>query len=314
MRYHQIAWVERYRIGGLVAVGECPAAIARHVGRHRSTILRELRRNGGRGGSYQPEAAQEQAARRRGAASRRSHFAPAERLVRGLLERQWSPAQVAGHLHRTGPVAISHERIYRYIWADKFAGGALYRHLRGRQRPRLKRGRYHDPRGRMPRKRLLRDRPAIVADRRRVGDWEIDTVLGHGSPDCVVTLVERKTGYRLLGKLPARTSAALNRRVRQLLRRSSRPVWTITADNGSELDGYPALEAATGARFYFAPPYHAWVRGTNENTNGLVRQYLPRGASMKGLTQRTCTAIAARLNRRPRHRLGFRTPEECYVR
>lgn len=135
---------------------------------------------------------------------------------------------------------------------------------------------------------------------------------GQAGP-CVLSLVERKTGYVVIGKLMARTMRAVNRRATQLIRRQRRPVRTITADNGTEFHGYPAIEQATTARFYFATPHHAWERGTNENTNGLLRQYLPKGKSMASLTQHTCNRIATKLNRRPRKRLGYRTPEECYV-
>jgi IS30 family transposase len=160
--------------------------------------------------------------------------------------------------------------------------------------------------------RSIATRPASIARRARIGHWEIDTVLGVGSRDCIVSLVERKTGYVLIGKLAARTAAAYARRTIGLLQRQARPVRSITADNGSEGAGYRGIERRTGTRFYFATPYHAWERGTNENTNGLIRQYLPKGRSMAGLTQRDCTRIARHLNRRPRKRLGFRTPEECY--
>ena len=127
-------------------------------------------------------------------------------------------------------------------------------------------------------------------------------------------MVERKTGYLVLGKLAARTTAEVNRRAAALLQAQPHPVHTVTSDNGTEFHGYEALEATTAARFYFATPHHAWERGTNENTNGLVRQYAPKRRTMRPLTQQDCTAIARQLNQRPRKRLGYRTPEECYAR
>ena len=130
---------------------------------------------------------------------------------------------------------------------------------------------------------------------------------------CVFSMVERKSGYLLLGQLEQRTSACVNARARQLIAAQRRPVRTITVDNGTEFHDYTKLERATGARFYFATPHHAWERGTNENTNGLVRQYLPKRQSMAHLTQHDCNRIAAKLNRRPRKRLNYRTPEECYA-
>ncbi len=138
-------------------------------------------------------------------------------------------------------------------------------------------------------------------------------MLGPGRA-CILSLVERKTGYVVLGQLRARTTAEVNRRATQLIRAQRHPVHTITADNGTEFHDYPAIERATGTRFYFATPHHAWERGTNENTNGLLRQYLPKRRSMASLTQDDCERIAGTLNRRPRKRLGYRTPEECYAR
>ena len=149
--------------------------------------------------------------------------------------------------------------------------------------------------------------------RDQVGHWEIDTMLGAGQAGpCILTLVERKTGYVVIGQLRARTTAEVNRRTTQLIRHQHRVVRTITADNGTEFHGYAAIEHATRARFYFATPHHAWERGTNENTNGLIRQYLPKKQSMAHLTQHDCNRIATKLNTRPRKRLGYRTPEECY--
>jgi IS30 family transposase len=133
------------------------------------------------------------------------------------------------------------------------------------------------------------------------------------SSDCIVTLVERKSGYLAIGKLAARTVLQTNRAILALMRRHRGRVRTITADNGSEFHGYAAVEAATGVRFYFATPHHSWERGTNENTNGLIRQYLPKGQSMTSLTQSQCDAIAHHLNNRPRKRHGYKTPKQCFL-
>ena len=162
-------------------------------------------------------------------------------------------------------------------------------------------------------KRPISARPAVVETRAQLGHWETDTVLGPGRP-CVLSLVERKTGYLVVGKLPRRSTAAVNQCAQQLIAAQPHPVRTLTVDNGTEFHDYAALERATATRFYFATPHHAWERGTNENTNGLLRQYLPKRQSMAHLTQLACNQIAAKLNHRPRKRLGYRTPEECYAR
>jgi IS30 family transposase len=188
-------------------------------------------------------------------------------------------------------------------------------HLRGARKQRRKRYGRYDSRGRLAGKRPITDRPAAVATRTQVGHWEVDTMLGAGQAGpCVLTLVERKTGYVAIGKLHARTTAHVTQRATQLIRRQPRPVRTVTADNGTEFHDYATIERRTATRFYFATPHHAWERGTNENTNGLIRQFLPKGQSMADLSQHDCNRIAQQLNRRPRKRLGYRTPEECYAR
>jgi transposase, IS30 family len=317
MTYHQITFAERYTLGLLRQRGLRPAAIARVLGRHRSTIGREVRRNRAHSdATYRPQLADWYARGRRSRARRNRRFtAAAWARVQALLRKDWSPEQVAGWLRRQGELAISHETIYRYIWADKRCGGTLHQHLRGARKRFRKRYGHYDSRGRLAGKRPITARPLAAERRSEVGHWEGDTMLGAGqAAPCVLSLVERKTGYLVLGKLPRRTSAAVNRRARGLILAQPRAVQTITVDNGTEFHEYAALERATATRVYFATPHHAWERGTNENTNGLLRQYLPKGQSMAQLTQHDCHRIAATLNRRPRKRLGYRTPEECYVR
>jgi IS30 family transposase len=288
--------------------------IARSLGRHRSTVCREVRRNSTRAdGRYRAFTAQERTNGRRSRSRRNQRFTAEDlAVVNELLCRQWSPEQVAGYLRRTGQLLISHETIYRHVWRDKKAGGALYTHLRGARKRRRKRYGAYDSRGRLAGKRMISERPAEVETRGRVGHWEADTVAGAGAKDCVLTLVERKTGLVLVGKLADRTAASLSRRAVSMIRGHRGRFETVTADNGTEFHGYERVERLTGAAFYFARPYHSWERGSNENANGLLRQYLPKGESMAGLTQYQCNAIAKKLNTRPRRRLGFRTPLECF--
>ena len=315
MMYRQITFGERYAIGMLRRQGCTPSDIARILGRHRSTIIREVQRNRKVcDGGYRPQLADWYARGRRSRSRRNRRFSKNDlKRVRRLLKKKWSPEQVSGYLSRRRILQISHETIYRYIWEDKRQGGALYTHLRGAQKQRRKRYRSYDSRGRLASKRHISTRPAAVDTRKQIGHWEVDTVVGPGRP-CLLSLVERTTGYVVLGKLNARTTAEVNQRATQLIRRQPRTVRTITADNGTEFHGYSTIEKATSTRFYFANPYHSWERGTNENTNGLIRQYVPKGESMEHLSQHQCNAIARQLNQRPRKRLDFQTPEECYVR
>ena len=197
---------------------------------------------------------------------------------------------------------------------DKAAGGQLFTHLRCARKHCRKRYGAYDSRGRLAGKRPIAARPIGAENRSRFGHWEGDTMLGAGQAGpCVLTLVERKSGFVAIGKLRQRTGAYVNARAEQLVRGQPRPVHTITVDNGTEFHAYAQLEQCIEARFYFATPHHAWERGTNENTNGLIRQYLPKRASMADVSQHDCNRIATTRNRRPRKRLGYRTPEECYV-
>jgi len=207
---------------------------------------------------------------------------------------------------------ISHETIYRYVWEDRARGGDLCTQLRCARKQRRKRYARYDSRGRLAGKRHLSERPAQVERRAQVGHWEIDTLMGVGNTHCVVTLVERATGYVLIGKLAERTASEVTRRTIELMRKHAGRFRTITADNGTEFHSYQKIEQATGVTFYFATPHHAWERATNENTNGLIRQYLPKRKSMAHVTQWDCNRIAKKLNTRPRKRYDFDTPEERF--
>jgi len=316
MSYSQIAPWERYAIAALLAARFNRAQIAHILGRHRSTIGRELRRNAARStGWYSAKLANDYTRTRRWRTREHSQYSAGQwRQVERLLEGWLSPEQIAGHLQRLGLFSICHETIYRYVRADRREGGTLYLNLRQSHRRRRKRYERRGPRAAHPFKRHIDDRPGSAERRAMIGHWEIDTMAGPDpSGPCVLTLVERASGYVALGFLRARTAADVNARAIELIRAQPRPVLTITADNGSEFAGFPTIEQATGVRFYFTNPYHAWERGTNENTNGLIRQFLPKGQSLANLTQRECTRIARVLNQRPRKRLRYRTPEACYV-
>jgi IS30 family transposase len=234
-------------------------------------------------------------------------------LVEDLLAEGLSPDQISGRLRREGKLRISHETIYKHVWAEKHAGGSLHLLLRQRTKKHRKRYATRERRGRLPGKRAIEDRPQVVNRRRQLGHWELDTIHGSGR-DSVATFVERVTGLLLIGKLQNVTAAEFNRRaikmIRQFERKHGRIFKTATADNGTEFHSHAEIERKTGLKFYFATPYHSWERGTNENTNGLIRQYLPKRTSLASLTQVECNAIAMRLNNRPRKRHDYATPLE----
>ena len=317
MRYHQITPDERYTLAALRAQQPRPsnAEIARRLDRHPSTLSREVRRNAARlDGAYRASKAQERTNGRRSRSRRGSKRTAREwMLVEELLYEGFSPDQISGRLRREGTLRISHESIYQYVLADKHAGGHLYLCLRQRTRRRRKRYGTTERRGQLAGKRHISERPQAANDRTEFGHWEIDTVHGSGR-DAVVTLVERAAGVTLIGKLPNLTAAALNKRALRMIKRferkHGRSFWTATADNGTEFHSYAEIERRAHLEVYFATPYHSWERGTNENTNGLIRQYLPKGMSMADLTQAHCTEIADRLNARPRKRYDYATPME----
>lgn len=312
MTYHQITPAERYTLGALRKQGYSNAEMARVTDRHRSTIGREFQRNCAKhDGAYRHTKAQERTNGRRSRSRRNSQFGTSEwQLIDLLLREKFSPEQVSGWLRLLEILEISHETIYAHVHRDKTRGGKLWKNLR---QPSRYRKRYGPPekRGHLAGKRHISERPAAAETRSEIGHWEMDVVIGAGNQHCIVTLVERKTGASLIGKLRCRKVIALNPRVIELIQAHPGLFKTITVDNGPEFHGYEEIEHATGVTVYFANPYCSWERGTNENTNGLIRQYLPKRTSMKHLTQDRCNAIASALNNRPRKRHGFRTPLDC---
>ncbi|MBX3134568.1 IS30 family transposase [Pseudogemmatithrix spongiicola] len=317
MTYTQITHEERYAISALRKLGYSCAAIARELGRAPSTISREVRRNAWRtdGRTYWVDRAQSYTNERRRASRRNARITAEEwAFVEHWIREDWSPEQIVGFHARFGIRTPSHESIYRHIHADRERGGTLYTHLRVMTKNLRKRYGTYDSRGRLAGKRHISTRPAGAENRSRFGHWEGDTVMGSTTDTaCILTLVERKSGFIAIGQLDSRQAPETNARLRQLIEAQPRPVRTLTLDNGTEFHSYEKLEAVVDAKCYFATPHHSWERGSNENANGLIRQYLPKRRSMKGLTQRDCQRIADKLNRRPRKRLGFKTPAEVYA-
>jgi IS30 family transposase len=312
MKYKQLTPHERYMLSSFKKVGLSVSQIAKIMGRHRSTIYREVKRNM-RQNCYKLESAISYAIARRRRARRGFRIQPEDLVVvKNLLRLKWSPEQIAGSLTESGLFSISHQTIYNYIWWDQKKGGKLWKHLRQSTKKRRKKYRSRDSRGVLPDKRHISERPEVIDNRERIGDWEIDTVMGSSDQHCIVTMVDRKTGYLLIGKLKRRTVNELNTVTRRLIRKHEDKMLTITADNGTEFHGYSDLEEDTGVTFYFATPYHSWERGTNENANGLIRQFLPKRKSMAKISQRACNMIADLINNRPRKRHGFISPTRLF--
>ncbi|EME0159030.1 IS30 family transposase [Vibrio vulnificus] len=316
MNYTHLTENERYMMSALRKQGISVVNIAKELGRHKSTIYREFKRNSRYNAyrphpSYQPARAQQRARNRLSRSRRNKRYTKHDfKIIDALIMLDWSPDQIVGFCRLHGYPVMSHELIYQHIWTDKANGGMLWKHLR--QSPKQRRKRYNakDSRGRIAAKRHITERPKQAELRLEPGHWEIDTVIGRGTKHCIVTLVDRMTGYTYIGQLDDRTTASLNARMTEIVTRSNLPFRTITADNGTEFNQYQEIENKHKCLFYFATPYHSWERGTNENTNGLIRQYLPKKTSMAHVTQRLCSQIAYKLNNRPRQRLGYKTPTE----
>jgi len=234
------------------------------------------------------------------------------RSVEGYLRQDWSPEQVAGYLAKR-QVHVSHERIYQHIYADKRAGGDLFGHLRCRKRRRKRYGSY-DRRGRLKGCRSITERPAIVSEKRRVGDWEADTIIGQHHHQALVSVVERKSKLTLLKKVTRNTSEAVAQALEELLKPVRAKCHTITSDNGREFANHQQIALELQAGFYFAHPYSSWERGLNENTNGLVRQYFPKRSDFSKITDADVQRVMDRLNNRPRKTLGYKTPNQVFFK
>lgn len=312
MSYTQLTREQRYQIYALKKAGHTQSATAALVGVHKSTVSRELRRHrGGRG--YRPGRAHELAQARRRATHRPRISEATWALVESLLRRDWSPDQIAGRLKVERQPAVSRERIYRHVRADKRAGGTLHLHLRC-QRERRKRYGKHSRRGQIAGRVGIEARPAVVEARRRIGDWEADTIVGRRGRGAILSLVERKSKLVRLCWVERKGAEEVARASLTVLGPLSGKVLTITSDNGGEFAHHARIAAGLGADFYFARPHASWERGVNENTNGLVRQYFPKRADFAAITAAEVEQVVERLNERPRKTLGYRTPNEVFYK
>lgn len=311
-KYTQLTRGKRYQIRALLKAGFSQSEMAFFLKVHKSTISREILRNSGAKG-YRPVQAHEKAQARRFRAAKRIKMTPVMiELVEHCIRQDFSPEQVSGFLNRKHGVKISHETIYKYIWSDKKTGGTLYKHLRRSYRKHKKRYGTNQLRGRIVGQVSIDLRPAIVDARTRIGDWELDTVTGKNSKGYLITAVERKSKFTLVERVPDRQSDQVAKAVVRLMRPYKDNVFTITADNGKEFSQHKKISKRLKTNVYFAHPYHAWERGLNENTNGLIRQYFPKKMDFQKIDKKGIEYAMGRLNNRPRKSLGFATPIEVF--
>lgn len=311
-RYKQLTWGLRYQIYGLKQAGLNQTEIANRIGVDKGTVSREFKRNKGKRG-WRPKQAQSLRDERYGARINGKRFSSDDwEEVERLIEEDLSPEQAANRLELEGVLKISHEIIYRHIYADKRSGGDLHRHLRS-QKPHRKRCASGQERRGMIKNRVSIDkRPEIVAQKTRMGDWEGDTVIGKNHKGGLVTLAERKSRYVLAGHIRSKHAEGVTAVTTRLLKPHKEKCHTITFDNGKEFAEHEKMAAELKVDIYFAHPYHSWERGLNENSNGLLRQYFPKGMELVDITEEQVQEAVERINHRPRKVLGFRTPHEVF--
>jgi transposase, IS30 family len=311
---------DREVIAAMAADGSTQEEMAEAVGKSQSAISRELRRNRQASEPYRPVQAHRRAVRRRCLAfqrrERKMQCPELLRYVKAGLRQCWSPEQIAGRLEwERGRRTISHETIYQWIWRSKREGQAWHRFLRQAHRKHRRRSRGTlDKRGKIPDRVFIDQRPAEVQAKRRFGHWEGDTLVGKNSRGAVVTHVERKSQYLVMAALPVRDHRKLVHVSRTAFARHERslrlPRRTETLDNGQEFWSHKQLGQTLGLSVYFARPHHPWERGLNEQVNGLIRQFLPKGSPLENLRLARVRRIETLLNNRPRKTLRYRTPTE----
>jgi len=309
MIYSQLTQGQRYQIKALLDIGCKRNRIAQQLGVDKSTISRELCRNRGQRG-YRPKQAHEMALERRKKKVQPNLSPEIWQFVDVKLQQDWSPEQIAGWLKKEQLPSVSPEWIYQYVYADKRAGGTLHKHLRCQKKRRKRYGKY-DRRGIIPARKSIEVRPEAVDLRGRLGDWESDTIIGKKHQSAMLTLTERKSRFTLIRKVTPRSADLVAKNMLELLS------WvhhrkTITSDNGKEFAAHQMISKELSIDFFFAHPFSAWERGTNENANGLIRQYLPKSRDLSTVSALEELMIMDRLNLRPRKCLAFHTPFEVF--
>ena len=311
--YRHLTHEDRCQIYALKRSGLSYRAIAGQLSRDPRTISREIKRNTG-GCGYRHKQAHQRATSRRHNACARPYKASADvtQWINDRLDDQWSPEQISGRMLYEKGMSLSHEWIYQHVWADKRKGGELYKNLRHSGKKYNKRSGAYGGRGCIPGRVDIDERPDIVEQKDRLGDWELDTIIGAKHQGAIVSAVDRKSKYCVLAKVPDKKAVNVTAKLKDRLGVHKSTVLTLTADNGKEFAEHEDIASALEADFYFAKPYHSWQRGLNEHTNGLVRQYLPKSTCLKSITDQQVDQIEILLNNRPRKVLNYQTPKEVF--
>lgn len=298
----------------MLQAGKLQQEIANALGRCKSVISREIRRNRDlRTGEYKAQLAENKYRKRLKEKPKKVIFTEdMKQMVRQKLREKLSPEQVVGWCKEQQIACVSVEWIYQYIWQDKKRNGKLYKDLRHKGKRYRKRGNEKDSRGMLAGRVSIEERPAIVELKERFGDLEIDTVIGKKGKAVLLTINDRATGLLRMKKVSSRKAEPVKQATLELLQDWKPLLHTITADNGKEFALHQVIKEELEVGFYFAHPYHSWERGANENLNGLVRQYVPKGTCIDRLTDEFILSVQNELNERPRKRFNFMTPNQMF--
>jgi len=313
MNYKQLTLEKRYQITALIKAGFNQKSIANELSVHPSTISREIRRNNDLVRGYNAELAQIKSVKTEMSKSKRfSLTKPIEKYIRAKLKQDWSPEQISGRMKLDTGVSVVHETIYRYIYTNKKNGGKLYTYLRHKNKKYHCRSNNYMARGTIIDRVMIDKRPKIVEKKNRIGDLEIDTVIGKNHKGALVTVVDRKSKFVLIKNIPSKEASVVTKALIEMIQPIKNITHTITSDNGKEFAYHKQVSAALDTDFYFANPYHSWERGLNEHTNGLIRQYLPKKSEFLNVSKDEIIMIQDRLNHRPRKVLKYKTPYEVF--
>jgi transposase, IS30 family len=311
-KYHQLTPEQRYTIYSLKKVKYSNREIAKIIHVDPSTIGREIKRNSGERG-YRYKQAQRKSDQRRSQASKRIKLDfKMQALIRESLENYFSPEQIFGTAKQKDVPIVSIERIYQHIWDDKRQGGTLYKFLRIVNKKKRKRYGRNDKRGQIKNRRWIDDRPEVAEQKARIGDFELDTIVGKGRRAYLITAVGRKSKFTIIGKSDTKQADSVTQKIIDMLKPYKTVLHTLTGDNGKEFAWHEKIAENLDVDFYFAHPYCSWERGLNENTNGLIRQFFPKYHDFRKITQNEIETVMNLLNNRPRKTLGFKTPNQVF--
>jgi IS30 family transposase len=302
---------QRYKIEALLALNFNKSQIADQVHVHRATIGRELKRNSFKHNFYDADLAHKLyvASKQQAGSSPKKPVYKIQQEIKKRLELQFSPEQICGQLQLEQKSRLSHTSIYKLIWEDKKNGGFLFKNLRqSGKKKRKKYGSLKGNRGTIKNRVSIEQRPKIVDQLKRIGDWEADTIIGKNHKSVMVSLTERRSMFQLLKKVKNKSAKQVSKAIIKMINTSNLPAHTITFDNGKEFAGHEIIAKSLNLKTYFAHPYSSWERGLNENQNGLVRQYFPKKTDFQKISHQQIKKVQDLLNIRPRKSIDFYSP------